>query len=189
MKSFVHEVDWPKQVFAIVLYDGQFEFVTKNSTLHAEDKVLDHFKQSLMNYRLSLPKIKLFLSASPCGTCSENIINCVNQTRLSLEIVFAGLYNIHRPSCVRNPVCHWHLPSDSEHNVNVDELKKLYSTQGVCLHPFTEQDWVNLKVAMDVHPYTYDCSSRENEDFELWRDFEEIMEIRPSSFCKLISQL
>lgn len=184
MNSFVHGKDWPKQVFAIVLYDGQFEFVAKNSPSHSEDKVLDHFKQSLMNY--PLPKIQLFLSASPCGTCSENIINYVNQTGLSLEIVFAGLYNIRRPSCVRNPDCHC-LPS--EHNFNVDELKKLYSTQGVCLHPFTEQDWVNLKVAMGVPPYTYDCSSRQNEDFVLRRDFEEILEIRPSAFCKLISQL
>lgn len=187
MTNGVHGQVWSKTVYAVAHYSsgGATRYFTArnvNRLSHAENGVINHVEDLLTSRKLTSPKIKLYLSYSPCHECSQRIVNLLTTARwchhiaLEVEIVFSALYRIRRPSCEKNRSCHRHLPSYDDHIANVDGLKKLFRTPGVVLRTFTQRDWLQLWIALGFPSFDIvRFNSRSEEDELLEKDFEQTM--------------
>lgn len=175
----VHGEDWRNPTYAVVMYtrDGKLRCVRAKSEGgdHVEDYFTGYF-ENLLRENISPSTIKMFVSNSPCAKCSQNIIRFSQLSGWKFEIVVSALYNIWRPSCVRNPSCYWHvdLVSPDIHDANVRGLGNLSTASRVTLSTFNAQDWKDLGILLGVPPAT-DYGRPEEEDDLLWNDFEELM--------------
>lgn len=186
LKTFIrgegHDLGWNKLTYAVVQYTSGGEtqyFVAKNiPPRHTEDAVIDHLKGQLERQKLDSPNIKIYISFSPCHQCSQKLIALLDHAKLTynidlkVEIVFAGLYRIFRPSCISNFTnCVSHLSRfPSKHNgKNVQGMMNLHS-KGVHLRTFGDQDWLDLLKGLN---------HLKNKDELLKKDFELIMELSP----------
>lgn len=179
--SGVHGEHWPKHVYAVAMYSyftDKDYIMAKNNEVHAEEDILDYFKVLLQRRILRPQKITLFLSSSPCHRCSQRIISFLEKARgqgidLEIEVVISAFYKIRRPSCVDNPACQGHLPSENDHKAQLSGLRDLKDANGVVLRTTTNEDWDNLAVTLDLDDI--DLSRREKIDDLLRKDFRELM--------------
>lgn len=185
VKNNVHGQPWPQVSCAVTMYRrypcghiNTFMARRINKKIHAEEAIISYLESLLMKKTLWPPKITLFLNASPCHRCSQQIINFLDIARqqhgvdLLIEVVFSTFYRVRRPSCEENPACHGHLPSYLHHKSQVEGLTKLYLTEGIVLRTFESEDWQDLGYCL--HVPNYDFSNREKEDNLIRKDFEQL---------------
>lgn len=175
----VHGEAWSNTTYAVVKYtrDGKRRCVRAKSEggVHVEDYFTWHFK-TLLRKNKKPSTIKMYVSNSPCYVCSQNIISFSQLSGWQFEIVVSALYNIRRPSCVRDPSCYWHvdLVSPGIHEANVKWLRNLSNARRVTLRTFNEQDWRDLGNLLGVPPATDYC---QQEDDWLRNDFQELLHV------------
>ncbi|XP_025101306.1 uncharacterized protein LOC112568281 [Pomacea canaliculata] len=179
MRNGVHGQTWPKNVsYAVAQYKEGKEtryFRAKNDYAHAEEAVIKHFENLMCLDELVSDDIKVYISNSPCFSCSDKIINFLKNAKryykrnLKVELVFSAFYRVRRPSCEENPRCIGRLPDEDAHKAQVEGLKNLFTTPGIVLRPFTKQDWMELQIAL---------SCRQDEDEKLRKDFEQLMSLK-----------
>lgn len=85
--------------------------------------------------------MKLFSNYSPCYDCCQAMAVFLRQTKqrfqgeMQIEITFAALYSVNRPSCEKDAVT---TAAASEHLTNVMRLK-LLKNAGVTLNTFSRR--------------------------------------------------
>lgn len=198
LRSGVRGVRWPRGSYAVARYILKKETVfyrAKNYRgRHAEDAVIEHFKDLLKENHLKSQTIKIFFNNSPCHECSKKFIQFLDEAKkkckIKLEIIFSGLYMVRRPSNVDNPNYNGRLPSEEVHQNQVDGLKKLQDTKGVELRPFRNEDWGELLEALGRRPEDDDLLL---EDFDAVMNFDSSCEYTLNNkwlqLDKLLSQL
>lgn len=183
-----HDLGWNQRTFALVQYTSNGKtchFVARNTFLrHTEDDIIEHLKGQLKEGKVDSPNVKIYISFSPCHTCSQKLIALLDHTKsehgmeLNVEIVFSGLYRIKRPSCKKDWSCNGHLSkfTQADHDNNVAQLKNL-QRKGVQLRTFKDQDWLDLRRGLD---------SLRKEGELLKKDFEIILKMPRSRKLKFI---
>lgn len=189
IENFRNDWTFPFAAYAITCYtqgNRRQHYPAKNGRRqHSEDAAIKHLKSLIGDKKLRSPLIKIYANYSPCHECSEKILEFLCSAKsehnidLKVELVFSNLYRVRRPSSERNPHYRRRLPSRTDHEAQVEGLKKLHR-HGVVLRTFTPQDWRDLANTLDVNPLKVSC--RENKCDLLRKDFEEIMDLHP--ICK-----
>ncbi|KAL8558345.1 hypothetical protein ACOMHN_012909 [Nucella lapillus] len=148
--------------------------------------MIEHLEDVLENSyeKLDSQTIKFYVNFSPCFECSEDIKEFLDRADqfygidLKLEIIFAHLYKIRRPTCMDdNHRRNHNLPDLVSHRRNMKGLRNLVDF-GVDLHPFAEEDWECLCEVLgspgEFIVEEYEGSAREEEDENLTLDLQQL---------------
>ncbi|KAK7106185.1 hypothetical protein V1264_017471 [Littorina saxatilis] len=94
--------------------------------------------------------------------------------KASVQVIFAALYNVNRPSCrvyCEHGVCNYTTSCN-----NIKGLQILNSSENVKLRPFNDSDWADLAEEVHGFDFTGIGGERHTEDAKMRKDFWELME-------------
>jgi hypothetical protein len=185
VNSGLHGSAWPNLTCAVVPA-GVFgmPILARNTPqgAHAEMTLLPAIRASVSLHATTTFKpgstvnIKVLQNYSPCATCSSlycrlqedlNKFSVLCGVHFTLEIVFAALYNIERPSCALHSHAFAHATDVSKHERNVQGIRNLLQA-GVFVRPFQENDWRQLAASLIQDT----LKARQVEDHNLRSDFK-----------------
>ena len=195
--TFIHSglhVRWPikwrviKDVYAVVQLQLPgvknpvlFEAKNRLHFRHAEEIMISILRSHFIKLMSTASPvidatIKIWINFSPCYKCSEKILQFIEEMKkgniyLSVEIIFPFLYKIRRAYCVDN--CSHNLPSQQDHNRNVEGLLSLKHGGGVFLKTFVAEEWRKFGEVMGIDYRVPE--NRKLEDESLERDFLRII--------------
>ena len=190
--SQLHGANWPKEACAVVAKDvfgTQKPFVVRNNFhgTHSEEELIHQLEQYLEENRARdvqptkrHVQLKLFLNHSPCSECSSLLIgfirNCKRKFRIkmSLEVVFSGIYNIRRPSC-RRCECNTYHNKFNHVEANIVGLELIRDR--ATLRTFEEKDWRELASILELPEERAEEAIRRRgkEDSRMRQDLQEML--------------
>ena len=184
--SGLHGEDWPSVAYVIVtckLDNAKCSYASRNipNGRHAEATMVTWLWERAEDGSLSSDQsVTMYMNYSPCHRCSRKLgslaVEQLDDCRVGLEVVVAGLYRIARPSCES---CDTHrMPDGYDHDRNVQGLRELEEV-GVVVRTFNsagKQDWNRLAThALQVEGFRYKGSDRKEEDEKLEEDLQTVL--------------
>ncbi|XP_070202426.1 caspase-8-like isoform X2 [Littorina saxatilis] len=124
-------------------------------------------------------QLKIYMNYSPTSACTASMVAYTNywemkSIKASVQVIFAALYNVNRPSCrvyCEHGVCNYTTSCN-----NIKGLQILNSSENVKLRPFNDSDWADLAEEVHGFDFTGIGGERHTEDAKMRKDFWELME-------------
>lgn len=117
---------------------------------HVEIQAIQFLKEKYSECEVN---VTFYMNRSPCHNCSsalQSFLRIRNKradtSHVTLEIVAATTYHVHRPSCKLPGLCqHEHsTANESEYSKNAKALTPFGGSPNMRLKAFTQYDWVSL---------------------------------------------